>query len=47
MNDKADVKESLERLMNQYLIAKQNGDTKLMKQIGAIILRLGGKIPKL
>lgn len=33
--------------MNQYLLAKQKGDTDLMKKIAAILIRLGEKVPKL
>lgn len=33
--------------IEEYLQAKTNGDTKRMKMFEAVILKLGGKIPKI
>jgi hypothetical protein len=41
------VKQQIEYWTQQYLQAKANGDTKLLKIYEAVIIRLGGKIPKL
>jgi hypothetical protein len=41
------VKQQIEHWTQQYLQAKANGDTKLLKIYEAVIIRLGGKIPKL
>ena len=41
------VKQQIEHWTQQYLQAKANGDTKLLKMYEALILKLGGKIPKL
>jgi hypothetical protein len=41
------VKQQIEHWTQQYLQAKANGDTKLLKIYESLILKLGGKIPKL
>ncbi len=41
------VKQQIEHWTQQYLQAKANGDTKLLKMYEALILKLGGKLPKL
>lgn len=41
------VKHQIEHWTQQYLQAKANGDTKLLKIYEALILKLGGKLPKL
>ena len=33
--------------VEQYLQAKTNGDTKRIKMFEALIIKLGGKIPKI
>lgn len=40
-------KEQLDHWVQQYLQAKASGNTKLLKIYESLILKLGGKIPKL
>lgn len=40
-------KEQLDFWVQQYLQAKASGDTKMMKVYEAVILKLGGKVPKI
>jgi hypothetical protein len=39
-------KDSLETLYQLYLQAKVSGNAKLLQFYGAMILKLGGKLPK-
>ena len=41
------MKDSLEKLYQLYLQAKQNGDSKLIKFYKDMILKLGGTPPKI
>jgi hypothetical protein len=41
------VKQQIDHWTQQYLQAKADGNTKLIKIYEALILKLGGKIPKL
>lgn len=41
------LKQQIEHWTQEYLQAKANGNTKLMKMYENIILKLGGKIPKI
>jgi|694.fasta_scaffold145895_4 hypothetical protein len=40
-------KQQLDHWTQQYLQAKTNGDTRLLRIYEALILKLGGKIPKI
>ena len=40
-------KEQLDHWIQQYLQAKAKGDSRLLKIYESVILKLGGKIPKL
>ena len=41
------VKQQIEHWTQQYLQAKADGNTKLTKIYESLILKLGGKIPKI
>jgi hypothetical protein len=41
------VKQQIEHWTQQYLQAKADGNTKLTKIYEALIVKLGGKIPKI